>query len=139
MSSQYKNTNLNAMTFKGRAERLGWQRGSVCDGGGITSYRKNFPGAGADVILEVEGMYIGIGMEDSIKLGRFCFVNSGSVSTGSYVYDEPNDEKDPRLLAFGDVPPIVFSETLGDLTKITGRSDTKNDGRAASCQLDLST
>ena len=120
MSSNYKNTDLNAMTFKGRAERLGWQRGSVCDAGGITSYRKNFPGAGADVILEVEGMFIGIGMMDSIKLGRFCFVNSGSVSTGSYVYDEPNDEKDPRLLAFGDVPPIVFSETLGDLTKITG-------------------
>jgi hypothetical protein len=124
MSTKYKDTDLNAMTFKGRAERLGWQRGSVCDGGGITSYYKSFPGAGADVILAVEGMFIGIGMEDSIRLGCFCFVNSGSVSTGSYVYDEPNDEKDPRLLAFGDVPPIVFSETLGDLAKITGKIAT---------------
>ena len=72
------------------------------------------------MILEVEGMYIGIGMEDSIKLGRFCFVKSGSVSTGSYVYDEPNDENDPRLLSFGNAPPIVFSETLGDLERIAG-------------------
>jgi hypothetical protein len=120
MSTKYKNTDLNAMTFKGRAERLGWQRGSVCDGGGITSYRKSFPGAGADVILEVEGMFIGIGMDDTVKLGRFCFVNGGSVSAGSYVYDEPSDEKDPRLLSFGEVPPVVFSETLGDLAKIAG-------------------
>ena len=123
MSSKYKNTDLNAMTFKGRAERLGWQRGSVCDGGGIPSYRKSFPGAGADVILETEGMFIGVGMDDSVKLGRFCFVKSGSVSTGSYVYDEPSDEKDPRLLSFGEVPPIVFSETLGDLGRIAGGKD----------------
>ncbi len=50
-------------------------------------------------------------------------MKSGSVSTGSYVYDEPSDEKDPRLLNFGEVPPVVFSETLGDLAKIAG---TKN-------------
>lgn len=48
ISSKYKSTELNAMTFKGRAERLGWQRGSVCDAGGIPSYRKSFSGAGAD-------------------------------------------------------------------------------------------
>jgi hypothetical protein len=125
MSSKYKNTDLNAMTFKGRAERLGWQRGSVCDGGGIPSYRKSFPGAGADVILETEGMFIGVGMDDSIKLGRFCFVKSGSVLTGSYVYDEPSDEKDPRLLSFGEVPPIVFSETLGDLARIAGTKEAE--------------
>ena len=71
-------------------------------------------------------MFIGIGMDDSIKLGRFCFVKCGSVSTGSYVYDEPSDDKDPRLLSFGDVPPIVFSETLGDLARIAGKNDTES-------------
>ncbi|MCY2968099.1 MAG: DUF4132 domain-containing protein, partial [Planctomycetota bacterium] len=55
-SSQFSGTQLNAMTFRGRAERLGWQRGSVVDGGSISSYRKNFPGAGADAILGVEGL-----------------------------------------------------------------------------------
>ena len=43
LSSKYKDAELNGMTFKGRAERLGWQRGSVCDGGGISSYRKGHP------------------------------------------------------------------------------------------------
>ena len=41
-------TELNAMTFKGRAERLGWTRGSVCDAGGINFYLKRFPAAGVD-------------------------------------------------------------------------------------------
>ena len=44
LSAKYDHTELNAMTFRGRAERMGWQRGSVCDAGGITSYRKCFPG-----------------------------------------------------------------------------------------------
>lgn len=120
LSANYEDAELNAMTFRGRAERLGWQRGSVCDAGGITSYRKCFPSAGVDVILELDGMFIGAGMYDSIKLGRFCFVKSGSVSVGSYVYDEPKDENDERLVCFGDVPPVVFSETMGALARIAG-------------------
>jgi hypothetical protein len=123
ISSKYSGTELNGMTFKGRAERLGWQRGSVCDGGGITSYCKSFPGAGADAILALDGMYIGIDMESTIKLEKFCFVKGGSVSFGSYEYDEPSDEKDARLLPFAQVPPVVFSETLGDLAKIAGKKE----------------
>jgi hypothetical protein len=120
LSSKYKGTDLNGMTFKGRAERLGWQRGSVIDGGGISSYRKCYPGAGAEALLEVDGMYIGMGMEETIKLGRLSFIKAGSVTFGSYTYDDPSDEKDSRLIQFGEVPPIVFSETLGDLKKIAG-------------------
>jgi hypothetical protein len=112
------------MTFKGRAERLGWQRGSVVDAGGISCYRKCFPGAGADAILWLDGMYIGIDMYTDIKLERFCFVRSGSVSFGSYQYDEPANDQDPRLLAFDQVPPVVFSETLGDLAKIAGQKES---------------
>ena len=128
ISRKYENTDLNAMTFRSRAERLGWQRGSVIDGGGISSYRKSFPGARADAILELDGMYIGIGMEESIKLGKFCFVKGASVKTGNYTYDEPRDEKDERILPFGEVPPIVFSESMGDLTKIAGAKDAQSDG-----------
>ena len=121
MSSDYQGTSINAMTFKGRAERLGWQRGSVCDGGGITCYCKSFPDAGADAILGVEDMYIGIDMYSDIALGQFCFVRAGSVQWGSYMYDEPSQDTDPRLLPFGEVPPIVYSEILGDLGKIAGQ------------------
>ena len=115
-------TELNALTFKGRAERLGWVRGSVCDGGIITAYLKTFPTAGVDVFLGVEGMGIGVGMDDSVTLGVVRFVKHGSVRTGGYEYDEPSHDKDPRLVPYGAVPAIAFSEAMGDLAKISGKS-----------------
>ena len=110
------------MTFRSRAEKLGWSRGSVCDAGGVTAYRKVFSGAGVDAFLMLEGMYVGIGMDESIHLGDVFFVQSGSVRIGSYLYDEPNKEDDSRLIAFGDVPAVPYSEVMGDLTKIAGQN-----------------
>ena len=78
-------------------------------------------------MLALDGMYIGIDMYSSIKLERFCFVKTGSVSFGSYVYDAPADAKDPRLLPFGQIPAIVFSETLGDLGKIAGKGSAADE------------
>lgn len=130
MSTKYQGTQLNAMTFRSRAERLGWQRGSVTDGGGVTNYRKGFPGGAADALIETDGLYIGIGMEESIRLGKFYFVKAGSVRFGSYTYDEPNNDIDPRLIPFGQVAPIVFSETVGDLGKITGKQAEETEDAA---------
>jgi hypothetical protein len=121
--SDIAETELNAMTFKGRAERLGWARGSVCDGGGINHYVKSFPAAGVDVFVETEGMYVGIDMYSNIKLGKIFFAKHASVQIGSYLYDEPGDVNDPRLVSYGEVPGIAFSEAMGDLTKISGKSE----------------
>lgn len=115
-------TQLGAFTFRGRAERLGWVRGSVCDAGCITAYYKPFPGAGADAFLFVEEMWVGMTMEDQMRTGRAFFVKHDSVEIGSYIYDEPNDEKDERLLAFGDVPPLVYSEVISELGRIAGKN-----------------
>lgn len=117
---QVHGTDLNAMTFRNRAEKLGWSRGSVCDGGGITGYRKIFSGAGVEAFLSLEGMFIGIGVDDTIQLGEVCFVRASSVKVGSYTYDEPSKNDDPRLIAFGNVPEVPFSEVMGDLAKIAG-------------------
>jgi hypothetical protein len=123
----FEGMGVNAMTFKGRAERLGWSRGSVCDAGSITGYVKSFPAAGVDVFLGLEGMFIGIDMYSDIKLQDAMFVRSGSVKTGSYVYDEPSNDQDNRLLRFADVPPIVYSEVMGDLQKIAGKKEASGD------------
>jgi len=124
MYRDLRGTSINAITFKGRAERLGWYRGSVCDGGGITSYHKTFPASGADVFLGVEGLYMGIDMNESITLGDVCFVKHGTVKVGSYTYDEPGNDNDPRLIALGQVPPIVFSEVMGDVQSIAGKTES---------------
>jgi len=116
-------TEINAMTFRGRAERLGWSRGSVVDAGGVNSYFKPFPAAGVDVFVAMEGMYMGIDMYSDITLGHVVFVKHRSVDVGSYTYDEPAGENDPRVVPFGDVPAIAFSEAMGDLARITGKSE----------------
>ncbi len=122
MGDRFAGTTLNGMTFKGRAERLGWTRGSVCDAGGISFYLKTFPSAGVDVFVGTEGMYVGMDMESEVTLGKVFFVRHGSVAIGSYTYDEPGDEADPRLVAFGAVPVIAYSEAMGDLGKTSGKA-----------------
>jgi hypothetical protein len=62
-------------------------------------------------------------MESEVTLGKVFFVRHGSVAIGSYVYDEPGDESDPRLVAFGEVPVIAHSEAIGDLGKISGKAE----------------
>ncbi len=118
---------LNAMTFKSRAERLNWARGSVGDSGTIGFYYKIFPTAGVDVFLETEDMHIAADMNSDITLGTVFFVQHGTVRIGSYVSDEPMNESDPRLVAFGDVPPIVFSESMGDLNRIAGSAEAASE------------
>jgi HEAT repeat protein len=115
-------TELNAMTFRGRSEKLGWVRSSVCDAGGVGAYRKVFSGTGVDAFLQLEGMYVGITMHDSITLGDVYFVTSGSVKVGSYTYDEPSDGNDPRVIALGQGPPVAYSEVMADLYKISGKT-----------------
>jgi len=90
----------------------------VCDGAAITTYWKSFHSAGTDAFLALNGMYIGIDMYTDIKLGEAFFVRSGSVKVGSYIYDEPGNDSDSRLIAFETVPPIVFSEVMAELKKI---------------------
>jgi len=109
---------LSFGTFRSRAEKRGWQRGSIVDGGGISSYCKVFPGAGVEVYLATEDIYIGFDPMDAMTLGVAYFAKAGSVEVGSYTYDEPSNGDDPRVLSFGDVPPVVYSETISDLEAI---------------------
>ncbi|GEM_PF-1949099 len=118
-------TEMNGMTFKGRAERLGWSRGSVIDGGSINFYYKSFPAAGVDIFVELDGMYVAMDMYAEIKLGRTFFVKHGSVQVSGYNYDEPGKESDERLVAYGEVPDIAFSEAMGDLARIAGKGSSE--------------
>lgn len=119
LSYQFEGKTVNAGTFKSRAERLGWRRGSVVDSGAISGYKKLYPTDQIEVFVRVDNLGVGFdGYDSEATLQDFFFVKSGSVVTGSYTYDEPRDADDPRLLKLGDVPAIVLSETFGDLGAI---------------------
>ncbi len=112
-----KDRELSAGTFRSRAEKRGWTRGSVVDAGGISSYYKLYPGAGVEVNLPTEDLWIGCDPMDGITLGSATFAKAGTIERGSYIYNEPEPD-DPRVLRFDQVPPVVYSETLSDLKAI---------------------
>lgn len=108
---------LSAGTFRSRAEKRGWNRGSVVDAGGISSYYKLYPGAGVEVILPTNDFWIGCDPMDTLELCAAYFAKAGSIERGSYIYNEPSPD-DPRVLRFDAVPAVVWSETISDLKAI---------------------
>lgn len=122
-SSRFHNRKVDARSTVGYFEKLGWKRGSVVDGGMVSSYCKSFEDAGIDAIIETEGIFMGYYDYDDCHLGRLYFVKTGSVSFGNYAYNEPSNEKDERLLVFEKVPAIIYSEVIGDLEKIAPKKE----------------
>ncbi|MEM6561741.1 MAG: DUF4132 domain-containing protein, partial [Planctomycetota bacterium] len=121
-----KGTELNALTFRSRAEKRGWRRGSVADAGSIATYYKDFPGVGVSAFLFLDGMFIGVGMDDTVTLGELRFAKADTVKIGSYEYDEPYKDDDKRVIRFGDVHALAFSETMGDLGVIAPQKDEED-------------
>jgi len=109
-------------TFNGRTSRLGWIRGSVIEGGSVVSYYKPFHGAGVEAILMMWECWAGMESMEEVSMGKALFAKIDSVERGSYVYDDPEPD-DPRVLSFGEVPAIVYSETIADLKAIMAGQD----------------
>jgi Leucine-rich repeat (LRR) protein len=118
-SFAFEDQRLNALSFKSRAERRGWRRGSVVDSGEVSAYRKSWPYHNLESFLRLDGMNVRAEYDSETTLEDFFFVKAGSIVVGSYTYDEPRNSDDPRLLKMSDVPLIVYSETVADLYAIT--------------------
>ncbi len=116
----FENQEVGGGTFKGRANRLGWRRGSVVDSGGISAFYRHYPEEGIDAFITTENLGVNGYGDEKAKLKELFFVPHGSVVTGSYTYDEPRNDRDERLIKAGEVPTIVFSETIANLRYIVG-------------------
>ena len=115
MSDKFDKTDLDGRAFKGQMEKWGWRRGSVVDGGMVSSFRKVFTDVGIEAVIEVEGVYVGFYEDYDPKMGKLFFIKIGTSKTGSYTYDEPSSATDERLIAFGNVPAIIYSEVMAEL------------------------
>jgi hypothetical protein len=115
ISTEFNKVEYGGYSFVGKMEKLGWSRGSVVDGGGIASYYKDFSELGVTaIIMQVGSLSVGY-YEENAELGDLMFVKNKTVSFGSYNYDEPEKSDDIRLIPFGEVPPIVYSEVMADM------------------------
>jgi hypothetical protein len=115
MSDAFDGVEIGGYTFLSRMDKSGWVKGSIGDGGGILSYYKTFTEVGLVAIVMQTGN-LSVGYYDvNAEIGNLMFVQKSGVRFGSYMYDEPSKMNDPRLVAFGDVPPIVYSEVMADM------------------------
>ena len=110
--------------FKNRAGKRGWRRGSVVDAGEVSSYRKLFVEDEVEVFVKLEGLNVQswFDTESRTTLREVFFVKPGAVEVGSYTYDEPRFDTDPRLIPLGEVPAFVYSEAISELEAITASS-----------------
>lgn len=115
MSDAYEGVEVGGYTFLSRMDKTGWVKGSIGDGGGILSYYKAFTEVGLVAIMMQTGS-LSIGFYDAnAEIGKVMFVKKEGIRFGNYMYDEPTKMNDPRLVHFGDVPPIVYSEVMADM------------------------
>ena len=115
MSNEFEGIQFGGYGFLSRMDKTGWSRGSVVDGGGIASYYKEFTEVGlVAIVMQIGALSVGY-YDVNAEIGHLMFVRKSGVRFGSYMYDEPSRESDPRLVSFGDVPPIVYSEVMSDM------------------------
>ena len=115
MSNEFEGIQFGGYGFLSRMDKTGWSRGSVVDNGGIASYYKAFTEVGlVAIVMQIGDLSVGY-YDVNAEIGHLMFVKKSGVRFGSYMYDEPSRESDPRLVSFGDVPPIVYSEVMADM------------------------
>lgn len=115
LSKVFTEKHQQVSTFKYRTMKKGWKKGSVTDGGGVTSYKKTFAVDYIDAFIDTNNLPVRESHQEEMDTGAFYFVVKDAVQTGSYIYDNPTSATDKRLIPFKDVPPIVYSEVLADI------------------------
>lgn len=91
----------------------GWSMGSTGDGGWIHCMFRKFPACGIDVYLPVAEFHAASSKDDKVGLGSAFFARG---ATGKKAYRDHMDEA--GAIAFEHVPPIVYSEIVGNLTSL---------------------
>ncbi len=115
MSDAFEGVEVGGYTFLSRMEKTGWVKGSIGDGGCILSYYKTFTEVGlVAIVLQTGGLSVGY-YDVNAEIGKVMFVKKADIRFGNYAYDEPSKMNDPRLVRFGNVPPIVYSEVMADM------------------------
>ena len=115
MSDAFEGVEIGGYTFLSRMDKTGWVKGSIGDGGAILSYYKTFTEVGLVAIVMQTGS-LSVGYYDvNAEIGKMMFVKKADIRFGNYMYDEPSKMNDPRLVRFGNVPPIVYAEVMADM------------------------
>lgn len=115
-STRYSNlegVGINALALRSKAERFGWTRSGDFEGGMINSFRKRFSRAGIEAFVTVNGVPVFTDPSAQATFGEILFL---PIDTTPRDFNE-------RVIKLADVPEMVFSEAVGDMLRISGKTD----------------
>ncbi|MDJ1485133.1 DUF4132 domain-containing protein [Cytophagaceae bacterium YF14B1] len=112
MDTSFQDKKVNGYQIFG-LEKTGWARGSVGDGGSISSYQRSIAELETTAVIETEGIGIGYYNNPEAALGKVYFVRTRFAPVW-----EIYDEKDNRLIPFEKVPATIYSEVMSDLQRL---------------------
>lgn len=123
---RFKGREINSYSLLGKMTKMGWYKGSIQDAGCFYNfYREDITKRtdkgdglieleGNAVELQFSGMYVS-GDDDDVEIEAVRFYKPGTIARGSYVYDEPDEERSIKL---DRVPLRYFSEIISQLDAI---------------------
>ncbi len=112
--TRFNGPKINPMALVGILDKLGWQRGTVQDGGVYHYHTKEFPTAAVTAVIQyAKGVPVGYieGWEDQ-TLERGYFVPHGELP-GWYQHD--------KAVQWGQIDPVVVSEVLGAMAVLASK------------------
>ena len=118
---QFAGKETQSNSIKPTLERFGWRDGGTGDGGYIDSFLLEDDRHGVLAVLEVEGVFVTFGWESEGKLGTLYFIERKKQQT-KWI-QSPVDEKDERLIALRDLPPVFYSEVMYNIHRIKLKSN----------------
>ncbi|MCL2572040.1 MAG: DUF4132 domain-containing protein [Defluviitaleaceae bacterium] len=111
-----------AISLLGKLQKAGWYKGSVVDAGGFFNFYKEDTKQGIGVLLNFSGSYIGVDNSEEVTIYDAVFYKAGTVTYGSYIYDEV--KKEDRI-PLHQVPKRFYSEACYDIERaVANRLDT---------------
>lgn len=106
---RFANKKVYFGTIRGVAEKYGWKRTSILDGGGYDGYYYEDEDSKIGIQISFEYIYVGMEANDTANMKKIEFYKKGTVDYGSYCYDEidSNNRVMPK-----DVPEKLMSFAL---------------------------
>ncbi|MBZ9558922.1 MULTISPECIES: DUF4132 domain-containing protein [unclassified Modicisalibacter] len=97
---------ISLSAMRSNADKLGWRRGPVEDGGVFSTYERHFPGVALAAVITFKGDLVGdaVTLSSLTALESLCFVRMRGNDALAYA----------RPLALVGVPAVMLAEALGD-------------------------
>jgi len=115
---------INGLSLAGRLLGMGWYKGSVQDAGCYYTYYRDDVAKGISVQLRFSGNYVA-DQDEEITVYDAVFYPTGTISYGSYMYDELKEE---NCIELSSLPERCVSEVILQLEKATA-SSTETDSK----------